>query len=349
MRFAPALALAGAVAVVATAAYGRGAAQRVPQGFHPETAAAVGVRDYWVIGDYRCAAGRCLALVRSSDAGKRFTRAGLPPLSAQGNVPSLVFVSSRVGYLVTPGGRLYVTHDGGTGWAPTGLGHVREVAAGGGDVYALGRNDLERASSGGSSWHAVSLPVRYRFLVSVAARGGRVWLMGSTRHIRAGDVALRSVDRGTTFKRGHAPCIPGLAGALVPASRNVVWAVCPTGMMAGLSLSTNGGRTFPATRSFHDPGGTHLPALTNGAAIFPSSGDAALLYRGAQGPLLRTADLGRHWAFLKSTHRFAQVLWLQFATSRVGAAVSTTRVHPDQASFWRTTDGGASWRPVPIR
>jgi hypothetical protein len=45
MRFALALALAGAVAVVGTAAYGRGAAHGVPRGFSPETAAAVGTRD----------------------------------------------------------------------------------------------------------------------------------------------------------------------------------------------------------------------------------------------------------------------------------------------------------------
>jgi hypothetical protein len=94
-------------------------------------------------------------------------------------------------------------------------------------------------------------------------RGKSVWFLGSTRHIRAGDITLRSTDHGNTFKRGYGPCIPELAGQLVPAGGGVVWVVCPSGMMAGLSLSTNGGRTFPRFRSFHDPGGIgYLPWRT---------------------------------------------------------------------------------------
>jgi hypothetical protein len=91
-------------------------------------------------------------------------------------------------------------------------------------------------------------------------------------------------------------------------------------MMAGLLLSTNGGRTFSAYRSFHDPGGVRLPMMTNGAAIFPSSAHAAVLYLGARGPLLRTADRGRRWAYVRHSARVEQVFWLGFASSRVGAA-----------------------------
>src|SRR5262249_5902112 len=147
----------------------------------------------------------------------------------------------------------------------------------------------------------------------------------------------------------HGPCVPELGGRLVPAGGDAVWAVCPSGMMAGLSLSTNGGRTFPRFRSFHDPGGVRLPLLTNGAQIFPSSAHAAVLYQGAQGPLLRTTDLGKRWTDVRNTARIGQVLWLEFATSRVGVALFATRSHPEQASLWRTTNGGATWNSVPIR
>jgi len=234
---------------------------------------------------------------------------------------------------------LYVTRDGGTSWRRSGPKHVRDVAVGGGEVYAIVRNHFERSSVARSSWHEVELPVKTRFLASIAALGRRVWLLGSTRRIRAGDVILRSADRGATLARSHGPCIPELAGRLVPAGGGVVWAVCPTGMMAGLSVSKNGGRTFPGFRSFHDPGGIRLPALTNGAAIFPSSEHAAVLYRGASGPLLRTMDLGRHWVVARRTGRFEDLFWLRFATNRVGAAVAATRSDP-RGSFWRTTDGG---------
>ena len=89
--------------------------------------------------------------------------------------------------------------------------------------------------------------------------------------------------------------------------------------------------------------------LTNGAGIYPSSAHAAVLYRGASGPLFRTADLGRRWTLVRRTGRFEQLFWLNFATSRVGAGLFVTRAHPEQAAFWRTTDGGATWHSVPIR
>jgi len=349
MRFAPALALAGAAAVVATAAYGHGPAQGVPRSFHPQTGAAVGKRDVWILGWYRRGAAQRLALVRSTDAGKTFVRVGLPPLSLQGETASLTFVNAHLGYLVSPRGRLYVTHDGGTNWRPFGPKGVREVAMGGGEIYVLSKNRFERSPLGRSAWQAVSLPVRYRFLVSLAARGKKVWLLGSTRHIRAGDITLRSSDRGTTFKKSHAPCFPELEGMLVPAGDGVVWAVCPSGMMAGLSLSTNGGRTFPRFRSFHDPGGINLPALTNGAGIFPTAARAAVLYRGVSGPLFRTTDKGKRWSEIPRTGRLEQLFWLRFATSRVGLGLFTARSHPNQASLWRTTDGGATWHAMPIR
>jgi photosystem II stability/assembly factor-like uncharacterized protein len=263
------------------------------------------------------------------------------------NLPTLTFVNSRLGYLL--GGRLYITHDGGTTWQPSGPKAGREFAVGDRDIYVLSKNRLVRSPIGRSSWQTVPLPVRYRFVVSLAAHGRRVWLLGSTRHIRAGDFTLRSFDRGATFRKTHGPCVPELGGMLVPAGDNVVWAVCPSGMMAGILLSTNGGWTFPRYRSFHDPGGTSLPSLTNGAAIFPSSPRDAVVYRGAQGPLYRTTDRGRHWVSVRGTGRIGQLDWLDFATRRVGAALFSTRSHPNQASLWRTTDGGATWHSMPIR
>ena len=226
MRFAVVLALAAALAVAATA-YGHGAAPGVPRGFHPETAGAVGTRDVWILGWYRCKAGKpgCSALVRSTDGGRHFTRVAMPPLSNL-NTPTLEFTSARVGYAAEAGSRLFVTHDGGSSWAPRSPAGLSEFAVGGGDVYAVfSPNRFERSPVSEHSWHTVTLPVKFRFLVSLAAQGRHVWLLGSTRHIRAGDMIVRSTDRGTTLEKGLGPCVPELGGRLVPAGGEVVWAL----------------------------------------------------------------------------------------------------------------------------
>jgi len=118
-------------------------------------------------------------------------------------------------------------------------------------------------------------------------------------------------------------------------------------MMAWLALSTNGGRSFPAIRSAHDPGGLRQPSLVNSARIGAASARVAVLSRGAGGALLRTTDAGRHWRAVTGTARIRAVFWLEFTSRRVGAALVQTG--PRQTQVWRTTDGGATWRPVPIR
>jgi photosystem II stability/assembly factor-like uncharacterized protein len=359
MRLAVVLALAVALAVAATA-YGRGPAHGVPKGFHPETAAVVGTRDIWISGYYNVACGSvnpCRALVRSRDAGRHFTALAPPPLVGGGS-PTLDFTSARTGYAFEPTGRLYVTHDGGNRWLPWSPANVTDVAIGGGEVYAVFtryRRDeyghfvpaswhVQHRSASGGTWHVVELPVRFRFPISVAARGRAVWLLGSTGNA-PGLVTLRSTDRGRTFSQSNAFCahnVPDEGGRLVPAGHGVVWAVCPTGDgdASRLSLSKDGGRTF---RSFGI-------SLRSGAGIFPSSAHAAVLSgAGASGYLLRTADMGRHWVDDRQTAPFWELYWLDFATRRVGAGLFTTFSHPNRASFWRTTDGGATWHSLPIR
>lgn len=348
MRFALALALAGPVAVGATAAVGRGAALRVPKGFTPVTAAVVGARDIWVVGEYSRNGTRLIGLVRSTDGGRHFRRVVAPPSSSDGTAPTIVFANAHDGFAyVAYGTPLYVTHDGGHVWRREGPNrHVAAFATAGGFAYLVaGRHRVERSRIGRNAWQRLALTVSHRPF-SLAARGSDVWLLGPPRHRPDSDTITLSADRGRTSTTRRGPCLNELGGTLVPTAGGVVWAVCPTGNMGELLLSRNGGRSFPTVASAHDPGGLRQPGLVNSARLAAASARVAVLSRGADGALLRTTDEGRHWSSVPRTALIQEVFWLGFATSRVGAAVVQTRTG---AQLWRTTDAGASWHSVPIR
>ncbi len=347
MRIALVLALTGIVAVAATASAGGAASRGVPKGFRPETAAAVGARDLWVLGEYRCGGNWCLALVSSTDGGKQFSRADLPPLPSQGTTPTVVFADARDGFVyVSDTTPLYVTHNGGESWHRAGPRRdVTAFAAAGGFAYVVtGRHELERSRVGGDAWQRAMLAALHEPF-SLAARGSDVWFLGPPRHRPDFDTMALSSDHGRVFTPLKGPCLAELGGTLVPAAGGVVWAVCPSGMMAWLALSKNGGRSFPAIRSYHDPRGLRQPSLTNGGRIAAASARVAVLTRGAGGAFLRTADEGRHWSAVPRTARIRGVFWLAFTTHRVGSAVVQLR---NRTEFWRTSDAGANWRSIPI-
>ena len=336
------------MAAAATAASGHGAAHGIPAGFDPESAAAVGTRNVWVVGDYRCGGSWCLAFVRSTDAGRHFRRVVVPPFSSQGIAPTIRFANARDGFAyVEDGTPLYATHDGGEAWRREGPNrHVTAFAVAGGYAYLLaGRHRVERTRVGRNSWRKLTLTVSHRPF-SLAARGSNVWFLGPPRHRPDSDTIALSADHGRTFTRRKGPCLSDLGGTLVPTAGHVVWAVCPTGNMGELLLSKNGGRSFPTIRSAHDPGGRRQPGLVNSAQIAAASARVAVLSRGAEGALLRTTDAGRRWSVVRRTASIRGVFWLGFSTRRVGDAIVQTR---SGAQLWRTTDAGVTWHSVPIR
>jgi len=338
MRLALAAGLAAALTVGVTAAAGN-SSHGIPRSFEPDAAAAVGTRDLWVLG------GR--VLLRSTDAGQHFTRVASPPLQPQGPPPRLEFANARDGFsYVLDSGPLYVTHDGGSSWHRAGpAGNVLAFSVGGGDVYVAVGHVLERSPVGRSAWRKLGVSVPRR-PVSLAARGSSVWFLGPPRHRPDFNTIALSSDRGRTFGARKGPCLSELGGTLVPAGGGTVWAICPSGTMAWLTLSTNDGRSF-SIRSFHDPGGARQPALINSARIAAASRRLAVLSRGGGGSLLRTTDAGRHWTRVAGTSHVDEIFWLAFTTRRVGAALVQTSARTTK--LWRTHDGGATWHSVPIR
>ena len=324
----------------------------VPKGFTPETFAATNARDLWVLGLAPCGTSRCWLIVRTTDSAHSFRRAGTLPFSTEGVVPSLVFADHQNGYaFVLPGLKavLLATHDGGKTWRRQSTRSVLAVATAAGNAYAVTarcsrdrctRYRFERSRVSSSTWTGSAMPfLPDDGLVSLAARGSNVWLLASAVGIHPHDQLARSANSGRTFTNGPGPCYSDLGGDLSPVSASAVWAVCPTGMMAGALRSTNGGTAFAQLRT---------RPLVNSAQLAAASTSTAVLFgNGAGLRPMRTTDGGASWRPARVPKRPIDVFRVTFVDSRVGFAVAQTG--PTRQELWRTADGGAHWSEVRLR
>jgi hypothetical protein len=333
----------------------------VPSGFVPLSFTAVSESDYWVLGSAPCASGPCTAIVRTTDGGGSFRSIPAPELAglgAPGGEATLRYADHDDGFafVTGAGGAFYATHDGGTTWHPLKLASLIAFATGGGYVYAVtahcrpdhcDRFRFERSPVSRDAWTSSAMPFTPDSAVlDLSAHGTSVWLLGSRQAVAQHDVLARSTDGGETFAVGDGPCFPDLGGVLAPSSAGVVWAVCPTGMMAGASRSADGGATFSP---LHPPNG-----LANSATLSPASDITAMLVRnGADAPPLLTIDAGATWTTPKTPSGGTFWAWVGFTDATTGAALVQTRYGTtaglETQQLWRTTDGGSTWRNVHLR
>jgi hypothetical protein len=301
-----------------------GSSTPVPRGFVPRALSAVGGH-LWVL-----ATG---ALLHTTNGGESFSVLPAPPLRTTGTVPTLFFADARNGFAFQPG-LAYATHDGGKSWHRLAIGDVVAFAVGGGNAYAATARSFERVSVNSDDWKSRPLPFASDgSVLDLAAHGSEVWLLGTRRGDSQHDVLARSGDGGRTFVTGPGPCYPGLGGELTPSASHVVWAVCPTGMMAAAVRSTDGGATFNRLNA---------PPLVNSAAIAPASARVAVLARNGAGTrLVRTADGGATWRRAAGPAGY----WIDvaFINAQVGEALVQTG---QSETLWRTTDGGMRWSRV---
>lgn len=304
---------------------------------------AVGENDYWVLGIQRCPAGHCYTILRTANGGRSFVPVTAPLLPLSGTTPFLRFADTYDGFAFVPGlgGRSYATHDGGRTWTRLVRRTLLAFATGGGNVYVVTASctpnrctgyRFERASVSGGPWTRRPLPFTpAASTFELAAHGSSVWLLGAPQ-LNRHDALARSTDGGRTFVVASAPCYSDLGGRLEPTSARVVWAICPTGLMAGAWRSVDGGARFAPLQT----GG-----LVNSAALAPASDTTAVVAaNGAGARLERTVDGGATWRPVGT--RTMGDIWpfIGFTDSRVGVAIS------GDGDLWRTTNAGASWSRV---
>jgi photosystem II stability/assembly factor-like uncharacterized protein len=350
------------VSVTTTAAPSTGSA--VPVGFVPQSFTAISDSDYWVLGSVPCPGGRCTAIARTTDGGASFSSVRAPDLQnvgAAGAQPNLRFADHDDGWAFVngDGGAFYVTHDGGASWHHVGRRSLIAFATGGGYVYAVTARctpdscsafRFERAPVSLDAWTTSVMPFPPDSpVLDLSAHGTSVWVL-ATRAGQVGgsryDVLAHSTDAGKSFTVGDGPCFPGLGGTLAPSSANVLWAVCPTGMMAGAARSIDCGVTFAPLHLQNE--------IPNSTALAPASDESALLIINAGGatPLL-TTDAGAHWTTPRAPVGATAWAWAGFTDAETGAAIVQTRYDTagrvQLQQLWRTTDGGSSWSVVRFR
>lgn len=328
----------------------------IPADFQPGSFTAVSLEEWWMLGTARCltGSGTCGAIVRTTDGGSKFAGIPSPPVSAS-EVTQLRFANALDGYAFDP--ELWETTNGGTSWARVATpGPVAELEAADGEAYALTcpagfakcqSMELLHSTAGSLKWRKVSTPVTLGYGAQFAVNGPNLYLLSGNEPPL---VLLYSADKAATFHKRADPCTPTLGGRVTAAADGspTLWAACPTGTMAAVVLSTNGGRTWRvATPSGEFP---------NSVGLATGSASVALTWPGQQisnaqpAALDRTTNGARSYSAALSVSRSATVVWAGFSDPvRAYAIIQEGDSAPTTTRLYESNDGGATWRRVAIK
>jgi len=325
---------------------------------------------FWLLGDYPCSTGTCLAIFRSDNGGTSFVRVGAPPVQQEvGITPSglsigsLLFVNKEDGYSYSRGGPtgesgLYRTDDGGMTWQ-----HVHLAGALASSIVVTG----ERAyaviyrcrSVSCTSYSLVTSPVARNSWttrakipsaetngenVSLAAFGSKVWVVLTSQGGDNSDRLLVSRDGGATFSESFRSDFLGAISCFLAAtSTETLWGTCYSIHSSYNVRSTDGGKRFIQIAGANiDFGSTTLFPLSNRVGV--------LLFYNPEVPvkvlweLEVTSDAGRSFQ-PRLGHRL--VLAIGFASRTTWLALSGP-VKGQSGVAWRTANGGRSWQTVKL-
>lgn len=327
-----------------------------------------GSSQLFVLGSRSCKKTRCLELWRGDVGGRHFTKRTAPHSSAptttneSGSIGALVFANGSDGYAIPPfyenvGKSSSVTTNGGRSWRSASFAknaRIIAMTAGGGFFDAViatctrGKcHDyrLERSKAGSRSWTSRSLPDSSslgNIPVGLGAYKTTVFvsLMPSGKHAKP---LLLVSSAGGPFAIRSEPAL-GTVGAcsLWPTSSTVLWAECPTGMMASVERGVGSSPRFTRVWTTSGTGGSAFSAVTS---------TLAFRYTGIASPLNtleRTTDGGTRFSVMsrvagKETSAFGIVFSTQ---SRGDLLVSQIIGKSVRWSLLATSDAGRHFRRV---
>lgn len=351
----------------------------VPGGFEPGSVTFVSPTTGFVIGiDATCPGGSCVALARTTDRGSTWVSLPAPAAgyvaegrSGSSTVPvvsEVRFADELDGWVYGPS--LFATHDGGASWQQVSLGGpvVALETSGGyvdavvspctGDNQCTGSLRLYQApSTGGSFTSVLSTPsvttdggVAPQDL-SLHAPVGFADMSGSGQSA-ASIYATSSLATGAGgWKAFPDPCAAATTGytvvAFVAPDTTDLYTLCGGGGAAGsetkrLVKTVNGVSTVTGTPPF-DGDAEALAATASGTLVVAAASGASELYRSVDG--------GATWTTAETYgDGGAGFNDLGFTTATQGVAIHGLPGPPAAfaSQLLMTTDGGATWKVVPI-
>ena len=333
---------------------------QVPSGFLPLSTTWVSLSKGWVLGTAPCAAGSCLGLLRTDDAGRTWAAVTAPPAHVtpgfqSGSVHDVRFADSEDGWAFGPD--LWATHDGGATWRHqvlngSGLVLVESLEATAGRVHAavivfdsVGVRVYESPVNK-DAWVATGVaisagagPVPRSLLVATEGAG---WMIQVNRTVVGGARLYQG-----EWREWKPPCADaGGRAFLAAASATSLAAICNEGVWTNgppatrLYLSQDGGSSFQRV-------GTDLPVGSTGAIASPRPGTVITGAFTADGHaiLLETTDSGATWTRVYDAANRSVTLYVGFTSASQGVAILTGDLG---GTLLMTFDAGRHWSPITL-
>jgi hypothetical protein len=334
--------------------------------FNPVSVSAISVNDYWVLGYTQTGVTSSTTVMKTTNAGKTFTTVGSPAAiiatfsrgprgSNTKMISDIRFGDANNGWAY--GDNLFATTDGGTSWSEvTGMPDaVVDLVASNGVAWALVDLSAGAASSTPSRYALYSTPygngvqrwARVQLPIDLGAtQPSIVDQDGTVTVVASGPARSSNLDHALVATKGGAfsdhvgPCSQDLGGDLSN-SASGIWAVCPTGSLAGVAVSSDRGATWTSVPnlpppSFPNPGAGGVGAIDSKHAVLSDLATGGLLLVTVGGSPVQITSV--------QTSVGAGTEFIGFTTPSDGFAIVPRQPTPSQ--LWRTTDGGQIWSVV---